>query len=157
MLRCSAFGIVMLDDGFHMPLRIAHDAPISGRLVELDGQYRERARIGDRNQLVEGGRADQRHVPVQHQHRVIVGNHGHRLHHGMPGTQLIGLQHPFDVLEMQRRLHMGAAMTVDDVDVGRMERARGADDVLRAAAARPTAGAPWADPSASACPAPRRV
>ena len=140
-----------------LPVGVAHDAPVAGRVVEIDGQHGQRARVGGRDQLLQGGSADQRHVAVQHQHGVIVRYDAHGLHHGMTGAQLLGLQHPVDGLVRQRRLHLRAAVSVHHVDIGRLERARRADHVLQQRLPRQAAAAPSAGRSSSACPGPRRV
>ena len=62
----------------------------------------------------------------------MVVRHGrHRLHEGVPGAELLGLQRPADRRFGQRRADLLAAMAVDHVDgVGR-ERLRAVDDVLQ--------------------------
>jgi len=126
----------MLDDGADATVRFAHDASVPRRLVEIDGQHGQRAFAGDGCQLVQGRRTDQRHVAVQHQHGVIVGNDGHGLHHGMTGAQLFRLQNPIDVFVIERRLHQRPAVTIDHVDGFGSKLARGANDVLQQRLAR---------------------
>ncbi len=41
--------------------------------------------------------ADQRHVTVQHQHQLIVGDVGHGLHDRVTGAELLGLQRPLQI------------------------------------------------------------
>ena len=72
---CSGAGILVLDDGAHIARGVAHDAPIPRGVVEIDGEHgeapRRRASI-----MLEGRGTHQRHVAVQHQDRVIVGDDG---------------------------------------------------------------------------------
>ena len=91
---------------------------------------------GGGDQFRKRSAADERHIAVQHQHRVFVGNQAHRLHHRVARAQLIRLQNPFDRLLVQRRLHLRAAVPVYDVDIAGIERARGADDMLQQRFAR---------------------
>ena len=121
----------MLDDRADAALAVAHDASVTRHLVETDGQHRESALTGPRHQPLERRRADQRHIAVQNQHRVIIGDDGHGLHHGMARTQLLGLQYPVDVFVMQRRLHLRTAVPINDADVVGIERAGGADHMLQ--------------------------
>ena len=114
-----------------LALGIAHDAPIAMRIVEIDGQHGQRALVRRAGQFREGGAADQGHVAVQHQHRVIVRYDAHGLHHGMARAQLIGLQNPLDRLLVQGRLHLRAAVPVHHIDIGGIQGARGADHMLQ--------------------------
>ncbi len=114
-----------------MPGGVADDAPVTRGVVKIHGQETQGAFVGRRNQFRQRCRADERHVAVEHQHRVIVGNHAHGLHDGMTGAQLIRLEYPLDVLVGECRLHLRAAMPVDHVDIGRAEIACGADHVLQ--------------------------
>ena len=68
----------------------------------------------------------QRHVAVQHEHEVIVGDRRHGLLHRVTGAELFGLQRPSaSAFAGQRLAHLLAAVAVDDVDVAaRRARAR---------------------------------
>ncbi len=123
--------ILLLDDGGDVPGGIADDAPVTRRVVNIHGQEAQGACVGRRNQFRQGCHADQRHVAVEHQHRMVVGNHAHGLHDSVAGAQLIRLQYPLDVFVGERRLYLHAAMPIDHVDVGRAEIACGADHVLQ--------------------------
>ena len=113
--------VLVLDDGADLAAGIAHDAPVPGSVAEIDREHGKRAAGREVDELPEAGGTDQGHIPVQHQHRVLVGNQGHGLHHGMSGAELIGLQHPIDVLVLERILDLGAAVTVHDADIGRSQ------------------------------------
>ncbi len=101
---------------------VADDAPIARRR-RRDPRTARPARPAParRDQFFKAASADQRHVAVQHQHRVIVRYDAHGLHDGMTGAELLRLQYPFDGLVRQGRLHLRAAMSVNHVDIGRAE------------------------------------
>ncbi len=109
--------VQLLDDAGHGAVGAPLDAPISGGIVEFDGQNGERAGGGGGAQRLEAVHRDQRHIAVQHQDRVIVGYHGHGLHDGMAGAALLGLQHPLHVFMREGALHLGAAMPIHHADL----------------------------------------
>ena len=68
---------------------------------------------------------------------MVVGNRRHRLHDGVARAELLGLERPLEVgLLGERRADLLGAVAIDDVDAGRPQRARGADDVLEQRPAR---------------------
>ena len=81
---------------------------------------------GGGDELAQGLGADQRHVAVQHQHQLVVGDVGHGLHDGVAGAELFGLQCPLEIsLRLaERRAHRVAAVAIHHVH-GRRVRARG--------------------------------
>ena len=70
-----------------------------------------------------------RHVTVEHQHRRIVGDAGHRLRDGVTGAEPLALLHPFDVGRGHGFAHSAAAMPVHDVHARRAQPAGRVDDV----------------------------
>ncbi len=122
----------MLDDAGDSAGAVADDAAVTGRILHAHAQERERLAAGrgfdqplQRFDLHEG------HVAVEHQHEVIVGNRRHRLLQRMARAQLLGLERPAQVRRAERITHLFAAVTVDHVDVRRVERAGGVDHVLQ--------------------------
>ena len=76
--------------------------------------------------------SDERHVAVQHQHQLIVGDVGHGLHDGVPGAELLGLQCPAaSVFLHERGAHRVAAVAIHHVDGRRVQRARAANNVAQ--------------------------
>ena len=98
--------ILVLDDGPDLAAGIAHDAPIAGGILEIDREHRERAAGRELDELLEARGSDQGHVPVEHEYRMFVGDQGHGLHHRMSRAELLGLQHPVDVLVLERFLDL---------------------------------------------------
>jgi len=97
-LELAGARLLVLDDGSHAAFGIAHDAAVSGRLIEIDGQQCERVFPAAAISFLSEAAPIKGTSPYSHQHGVIVGNQGHGLHHGVSGAQLFGLQNPVDVL-----------------------------------------------------------
>ncbi len=131
------FGVLdpVLDDGSELTAGIAHDAPVAGGILEIDREHRKRAPGCELDELPEARGSDQGHVPIEHEYRMFVGDQRHGLHHGVSGAELLGLQHPVDVLVLER-FDQRAAVTVDDADIGGGEGSRGSDHVLEQRLAR---------------------
>ena len=76
--------------------------------------------------------ADQRHVAVQHQHQLVVGDVGHGLHDGVAGAELLGLQRPLQIFaSAERRAHRVAAVAIHHVHRRGVQRARAANNVAQ--------------------------
>ena len=131
MFNCSGLASPVFDDAGHMTVHVADDAPITRGLVEIDGEQGERAADRRDHQPAQARRPDQRHVAVQYQHGMVVGDDAHGLHDGVARAQLLGLEDPLDVVVGERLLHLGAAVTVDHVDMGRIQGPGGPDDVAQ--------------------------
>ena len=123
--------VLVLDDGPHQAHRVAHDAAVTRRLIESDGQDGKRPRVRRDGQRLERGGPYQRYVAIKHEDGMVVGNGGHGLHDGVPGAELLRLQHPVDLLVVERGTHLRTAMPVYHVHVRRIERAGGADHMLQ--------------------------
>ncbi len=123
--------VLLLDDLLHAAALVAHDATVAGGIGKLDSQQAHRTRPGERDQLGECLAADQRHVAVEDQHEMVVGDRRHRLHHRMAGAELLGLQRPADLRRRERRAHLFAAMPVHDFDRRGMQRGRSFDHMAQ--------------------------
>ena len=116
-------GIAMLDNGTDAAFGIAHDAAVAGGVIEVCHQHGQSG--VEAEQMAQGGRADQRHVAVQHQHARAIGDGRHGLLHGVAGAALLALLGPLQIaLLCERGLHLLAGVTVHDVDNGGFERPR---------------------------------
>ena len=61
---------------------------------------------------------------------MLVGDRRHRLHDGMTGAELLGLQRPLEIgLLGEGRPDLFAAVPIDDVNRGRLDRARRGHDM----------------------------
>ena len=119
-------GILLLDDARDALRRVAHDAAIARRVVEL-GDNDAYAPASALDQAPQCGRPHQRHIAVQDQH-VRVGRYlRQRLQHGVAGAELLGLQNPIDPGIGKRGAHALGAMTMHDEHPARRERARGVE------------------------------
>jgi hypothetical protein len=94
----------------------------------LSRRMRQRARASRHRRLQNLG-AHQRHVAVQHQHGRIVGNGRHGLLQRMGGAQLLGLQHPAQILAGEVLAHLLRAMPMYDMHRSRVERLCGVEHV----------------------------
>ena len=108
----------LLDDAPQPAAAIAHDAAVAGRIGELRRQQREAVGAGAREQRAQRLGAQQRHVAVEHQHLVRIGNRGHRLLQRVAGAELLALLRPVQRSDAARtaRAHALAAVAVDHVD-----------------------------------------
>ena len=123
--------VLVLDDALHEPAGAAHDAAVALRIVSLHGEERQLPRPGECHELSELGATDERHVAIEHQHQVSVGDVLHRLQHGVPCAQALGLQRPGDRLVLECGAHLLAPVAVNHLDGGGRERARRVDHVLQ--------------------------
>ncbi len=80
--------------------------------------------------------AHQRHVTVQHQHLRAARHLGQRLRQRMARAELLFLLHPLEVRAVERRTHLGTAMTVHHQDLLRLKRSRGVEHVREERPAR---------------------
>src|SRR5439155_8487162 len=81
-----ARGVLLLRDALHVAARVAHDAPVAFRFVDLGGHHGDAfARSFD--QALETFSAHQRHVAIKDQDVAIAPELRHRLLHGVPGTE----------------------------------------------------------------------
>src|SRR6202050_2670120 len=123
--------VLVLDDAHYLSFGSAHDAAVAAGVLSAHGEQAYGPRACQGEQLCDGGAADERHVAVQHQQQLIIGDLRHRLHERMPGSQTRLLQDPGNALIVQGAAHLFPAMPVDHVNRDRLERARGVDDVLQ--------------------------
>ena len=111
--------ILLLDDLADPLLAgVAHDAPITSRVLKEHGQNGKCFCVRDRQESFERVATDERHIAVQHEHPMIVRDRRQRLHDGVTGAMLLGLSHPRDRRCGERARHALAAMSVDDVNRG---------------------------------------
>ena len=81
----------------HAPARIAHDATVALRLVELLGEQREVPRPRRVDERAQGCGGDQRHVAVEHERRCRRrASAGSACITRVPGAELLLLQRPGD-------------------------------------------------------------
>ncbi|CAM5332265.1 hypothetical protein SSTU70S_01069 [Stutzerimonas stutzeri] len=83
-------GILVLDDGLHLALHVAHDAAVTGRIGKLDGEQRELVGADLVQQALQGIGFDQRYVAIEDQHP-LGRQVRQRLRHRVAGTELLGL------------------------------------------------------------------
>jgi hypothetical protein len=136
-LAQRAFGgvrVLLLDDPANRAARVAHDAPIAGRVGEFDRQQADpRPRAVDQSR--EGFGPHQRHVAVQNQRRPVVLEQRRRLLHRMSGTELRLLQNQLQVAAVRYSRAHPIGPVADHRDyVGRgaarlRDRSRGGDHV----------------------------
>ena len=88
--------VALFDDRADQAVRVADDAAVADRIGHVAVNKASRIGVGRRQQFAQARGRDQRHIAVQHEHAMIVGDQGHRLHHGVAGAQLLGLQDPID-------------------------------------------------------------
>ncbi len=69
----------------------------------------------------------QRHIPIQNEYVVIVGDRRHRLRDGVTCSELLRLQDPVHGLARERLLHAFAAVSMHDVDSVGLQALRGVE------------------------------
>ena len=109
-------GVLLLDDAVYATA-LPDDASVARRVIHVDGQDRH---VGFRrlfDQALTRRRGQQRHIAKQHEYAIAIGRFGHRLLHGMAGSQLLGLQHPPQAVVLKRVAYGVAPVAVDDADV----------------------------------------
>ena len=82
-------GIGFLDDARWFAVLAAHDASVTGRIGKSRAEQSQTTRRRGAQQLAQRFTAQQRHIAVQHQHAVGIGDFRHRLRHGVSGTELL--------------------------------------------------------------------
>ncbi|MNL22593.1 hypothetical protein D3C87_1439450 [compost metagenome] len=103
-------GIFVLNDCGHLTVDIAHDAAVTGRVIQLDGEQAHLSRHDVLEQTLQGFDFDQRHVPVEDQHGVG-SNERHRLSGGVAGAELLVLQDEIQIVGSQSLAHHVGAVT----------------------------------------------
>ena len=88
--------ILVFHDGQHITVghrSTPHNASITRGINHLQGQQRQLGARTRGDQVEQGGGPGQGHIARQHHHDAVVGQHRHRLLHGVPGPQLRLLAH----------------------------------------------------------------
>ena len=116
--------VLVLDDRLHRALGVADDAPVAGRVLELDRQQRKRALTCMPDDRFERFRPRERVGAEQHERHAVAGQLRQRLREGVPGAERRILQRPAKIGLGKTLAHRVAAMTVDDADAVRRELAR---------------------------------
>ena len=91
-----AMGVLLLDDLEHLAVPVAHDAAVAGRVGQGDGQQAQPAGAAvarRRQQPLQRGGGDQRHVAIEHQCGRGLVQQGGRLLHRMARPELRRLHH----------------------------------------------------------------
>jgi hypothetical protein len=114
-------GVAFLDDPQQLAARVAQHAAIAAGVRQLRGQQREGARSTLRDQSAQRVGQQQRHIAVQHQHLVCIGNIRHRLLQGISGAELFGLQRPAQQPILEQFAHALATVPIDHMDRSRRE------------------------------------
>ncbi len=117
--------VLVLDDGRHRAIRAAHDAAVSGRVVELDREQRQRALTRMSDHRLERLGARQRVGAEQHERDAIGCEVRQRLRERVSGALRRILQCPLQVGFGKALAHGVAAVTVDHADAIGGELARG--------------------------------
>ncbi|CAI8918266.1 hypothetical protein EMIT0196MI5_30348 [Pseudomonas sp. IT-196MI5] len=108
-------GILVFNDGSDFTVNVAHDAAITGRIVEFYSQQAHLSWHYLSQQALQGFHFNQRHVTVKNQHGVGF-DEGNCLGHGVAGSQLFVLQDEVQVVSGQTFAHGVGTMTYHDVD-----------------------------------------
>ena len=89
----SRGSVLLLDDAHQAPRRIAHDAAITGGILEFNCQDSQ-SRSGHGDQSLQRLDARERHIAVQDERLRGSLEMGQRLHDGVTGTELRRLPRP---------------------------------------------------------------
>ena len=108
--------VLLLHDGEHPAGVVADDATITLRFGQVGGQQPQPL-FRDLRQPPERVHRNQRHVAVEHHHRVVVRNGGHGLTDGVAGPELLCLFHPLHRLGGQRGAYHLPSVTIDHMDL----------------------------------------
>ena len=119
----------MLDDARHVAGAVADDAAVSRGVGQHHREQAHAVRARGGHEARERVELHQRHVAVQHQHEVVVGNLRHRLHHRVARAVLLGLQDPADVGALEGLEHLLAAVAVHHAGGRGLEAAGGVEHV----------------------------
>src|SRR5690606_10327803 len=109
-------GILLFDDGLHLPLGVAQDAPVAGGIAQQHGEHAEAVHRSLLDQRLEGLHRQQRHITIEHQHLIGAIDVRQGLGHRMAGAQLLALQYPVQIRRVQRLPHLLRAMADDHMD-----------------------------------------
>ena len=83
-------GILVLDDGFDLPVGTANNSAIARGVRQLHGEQAQLLIADQRQQPLQGFGCNQRYIAIQNQH--AFGTQGRQgLGHSMPSPQLFGL------------------------------------------------------------------
>jgi hypothetical protein len=115
--------VPVLDDSRDVPRGVAHDASVAVGLGQLGGHHADRVACG-LDEAPQGFGAHEGHIAIENQDLGVRRKLGHRLLHGVPGTELLRLQHPLHLRTGKRRAHRLGAMAVNHHDAARREHAR---------------------------------
>ena len=117
----------MLDDRRHLAVGVADDAAVTGGIVELDRQQRQRARARVADDRFERLGARQRVGAEQDERHAVGAELRQRLGERVARAQRRILQCPMEIGVGKARAHRVAAMAVDDANAIGGELARGLD------------------------------
>ena len=129
-------GILLLDDAHDAAFAVAHDAAIAGRVVEADGEDGELVVAGRFGQLDQRVGAQQRHVAVKYEYRLVARQMRQRLADRVTGAELLGLQRPVDREIGEGRAHCVATVAVHHAGVRRVQGRCGAQHMPEQRAVR---------------------
>jgi hypothetical protein len=121
--------VLVLDDGRHPAVGVADDAAVTGGIVELDRQQRQRARASVLDDCLKCLGARQRVGAEQHKRHAVFAELRQRLGERMAGSEWGILQRPMEVAVGKSPAHRVTAVTVDDANAIGGELARGIDHV----------------------------
>ena len=123
--------IFLFNDAINAAGVVAQHAAIAFGVGQQHRQQRQLALATCGQQGVQGDGTDERHVAIEHQHAMVVGNVRQALHDGMASAQLFRLQRPLHGLVLQYGLDAVSAVPVDHMDTHGPQFAGAVDDVLQ--------------------------
>ena len=133
-------GVFVFDNGLHLALGIAHDAPVAGWVVERDGQQSQVLSCTRVDQGLQGVGLGQGHIAREHHHDAIVWQVRHRLLHRVAGAQLRHLAREFEariaIGLLECAFDLIGAVARDHNGVARIELVRGVDHMVHQGLAR---------------------
>ncbi|MGF6635480.1 hypothetical protein OKW39_002631 [Paraburkholderia sp. MM6662-R1] len=121
--------VLLLDDALHVAVLIAHDAAVTGRDVERDGEHAVAVLAGTPGQCAQRLRTRERHVAIKHQRGQRWIEQRQRLLHRVAGAELLLLHRELDIGRRDGFAHGFGAVADHDDQAGGLQRAGGVDDM----------------------------
>ena len=109
--------ILVFDDAGELLRLVAQHAPVARRISEVGREQRGRGG----HELLQGARAQQGHVAVEHEHRGVAVDARHRLQHGVARAELLSLHDPVDIRRVEGIAHALGAVADHHVDPRRCQ------------------------------------